>query len=59
MSFRLFVLFILTAIGLAGCDISPEDHRSQSLQKVRSEVNLTETIAVRAHSHSMQKRFAS
>lgn len=69
MRFRLLALFILTAIGLAGCDISPEDHRSElhvqvkagqvKTGQVKTGVNLAETIAVKADSHSVQKRFPS
>ena len=59
MRFRLLALFILTAIGLAGCDISPEDHRSELQVQVKTGVNLAETIAVKADSHSAQKRFLS
>ena len=64
MRFRLLALFILTAIGLAGCDISPEDHRSElhvqvKTGQVKTWVNLAETIAVKADSHSVQKRFPS
>lgn len=59
MRLKLLALFFLTAIGLTGCDISPEDHRGQFQLQVKARVNLAETIAVRAGSQSMHKRFLS
>ena len=59
MRLKLFALSFLATIGLVGCDISPEDHRSQIQLQIKAKENLAETIAVRADSRPMQKRFPS
>ena len=57
MRLKLLALFILATIGLAGCDISPEDHRSQIQPQAEDKENLAGTIAMRVDSQPMQKRF--